>query len=162
MKDIPDYIKNRYWKDYLPLGMSLEIDIPDDVNFVDFYMKAIEKCPDKVATVYYGVEVTFQEQKEKSIRFANALLSLGIKQGDVVALWLPNSPQFATCYYGAFLIGATLTAISPLFVAREMSYQIKDSGAKILIMLDRFFRQYKKMKDELQLEKVILVNIICC
>jgi long-chain acyl-CoA synthetase len=157
--ELPEYIKNRYWKDYLPPGITLEIDIPEDLTLVDVFRKGAEDFGDNVALVYYGREYTFNEMNKLTRRFANALLKLGVRKGDVIALWLPNCPHFSICYFAALSIGATLTAISPLFVAREMSYQIKDSQSKFLIIIDRFFPQYNKVKDELSLEKVILVNI---
>lgn len=156
--DLPDYIKNRYWKDYLPAGITLEIDIPEDISLGDIFQKGVE-YGDRISMVFYGKEYTFLELDNLTRRFAGALLKLGVKKGDVVALWLPNCPHFSISYFSILSIGTTLTAISPLFVAREMSYQIKDSGAKILIILDRFFQQYNKVKDELPLEKVILINI---
>lgn len=156
--DLPDYIKNRYWKDYLPAGITLEIDIPEDISLGDIFQKGVE-YGDKISMVFYGKEYTFIELDNLTRRFAGALLKLGVKKGDIVALWLPNCPHFSISYFSILSIGATLTAISPLFVAREMSYQIKDSGAKILIILDRFFQQYNKVKDEIPLEKVILINI---
>jgi len=157
--ELPDYIKNRIWKDYLPDGMTLEIDIPEDKSLIDVFDAGAKNNANKVAFDYYGREFTYGEMDHLTKRFANALLKLGIKKGDVVALWLPNCPHFSICYFATLGLGATLTAISPLFVAREMIYQIKDSGAKYLIMIDRFFREYKKSEDQLTLEKVILVNV---
>ncbi|NVM27315.1 MAG: AMP-binding protein [Candidatus Helarchaeota archaeon] len=157
--DIPDYIKNRYWKDYLPAGVTLDIDIPEDMTLGDHFAQGAEKFGDKVAMDYYGNEFTFSQLDHLTRRFATALVKLGVKKGDVVALWLPNCPHFSICYFATLSIGATLTAISPLFVAREMTYQIKDSGAKYLILIDRFFRHWKKVSDELSLEKVILLNV---
>ena len=157
--ELPDYIKNRYWKDYLPAGVSLEIDIPENMSLIDIFKKGAENFGERVAMNYYGREFTYQEMNILTRRFARALLNLGVKKGEVVALWLPNCPHFSISYFASLSLGATLTAISPLFVAREMSYQIKDSGAKYLILIDRFFREYGKVQDELQLEKVIVVNI---
>ncbi len=157
--ELPDYIKNQYWKDYLPPGISLEIEIPEDISLVEIFEKGAKEYSDNIAMDYYGREFTFKEMDNLTRRFASALLKLGLKKGDVVALWLPNCPYFSICYFATLSLGATLTAISPLFVAREMAYQIKDSGAKFLIMIDRFFPQYKRAKEELPLEKVILVNV---
>ncbi|MHA1229837.1 MAG: long-chain-fatty-acid--CoA ligase [Candidatus Helarchaeota archaeon] len=157
--ELPDYIKNRYWKDYLPPGISLEIDIPEDKSLRDIFIEGSEKFADKVSLIYFDRVFTFKEMDDLTRRFAKALTDLGVKKGDVVAIWLPNSPHFSIAYFASISIGATITAISPLFVAREMSYQVKDSGAKFLIMLDRFFRHYKKTRTELNLEKVILTNI---
>jgi len=157
--DLPDYIKNKYWKDYLPPGISLEIDIPEDKSLRDLFEVGSEQFGDRVAMVYGPRQFTYKELADLTNRFANGLLKLGVKKGDVVALWLPNSPHFSIAYFATLSIGATLTAISPLFKARELAYQVADSGARLLVMLDRFFRQYKKIKDKIQLKKVILVNI---
>ena len=157
--ELPDYIKNRFWKDYLPAGMTLEIDLPDDLTLGDVFRMGSEKFGDKINIVYGDTEYTFKEVYDLTIRFSNALLKLGVKKGEVVALWLPNCPQFAVSYFGALSIGATITAISPLYVAREMVYQIQDSGAKYLIIIDRFMRQYRKSEKEVNLEKVIVVNV---
>ena len=158
--ELPDYIKNKFWKDFLSPGMSLDIDIPDNVSLKDIHEEGPKRFADKVAMVYaLKKEYTFQELADLTNRFANGLLEMGIKKGDVVALWLPNSPHFQIAYYGTLSIGAIVTAISPLFVSREMEYQVKDSGAKILVMIDRFFRQYKKAADNLPVDKVILTNV---
>ncbi len=157
--ELPDYIKNRYWKDYLPPGMTLEIDIPEDKSLVDIFEKGVENYRDKVSVVYGEKEFTYRQMNDLTIRFANALLKLGVKKGDVVAIWLPNCPQFSICYFASLSLGATLTAISPLYVARELNYQVNDSGAKFLIIIDRFIKQYNRVKDEMPLEKVIIVNV---
>lgn len=159
VKDIPDYIKNRYWKDYLPPGISLEIDIPDNMSLGDLFEGGAKNFGPEIAMVYYGRDFSFNDLDNLTRRFANGLIQLGVKKGDVVAIWLPNSPFFSIAYFAILSIGAIVTAISPLFVAREATYQINDSGAKFLIMIDRFFRQWKKMQDEVAIKKMILVNV---
>lgn len=156
--NIPDYIKNRYWKDFLPPNVPLVTNIPEDMSLLDVFEKGAE-FGDKVALDYYGREFTFKDMVLLTRRFASALHNLGVKKGDVVAIWLPNSPHFIFSYYGVLLLGATLTAISPLFIAREMTYQIQDSGAKYFILLDRFFHQTKKIQKDPKIEKMIIVNV---
>jgi long-chain acyl-CoA synthetase len=157
--ELPDYIKNRIWKDYLPDGMTLEVEIPDDKSLIDVFEAGAKDYAHKVAFDYFGREFTYGELDQLTRRFASALLKLGMKKGDIVALWLPNCPHFSICYFATLGLGATLTAISPLFIAREMIYQIEDSGAKYLIMIDRFYREFKKAENRLNLKKVILVNV---
>ena len=157
--ELPDYIKNRTWKDYLPEGITLEIDIPEDLSLIDLFEKGAKEYGDKISMDYFGREFTFKEMDNLTRRLAQGLLKLGVKKGDVISLWLPNSPHFSICYFAALGLGAVLTAISPLFVGREMAYQIKDSGAKYLIMIDRFIKEFKKVEDQLALEKIIIVNV---
>ena len=135
--DLPDYIKNRYWKDFLPPGISLELDIPEDKTLIDLFEQGAKDYGDQVAMNFYlRKEYTFKEMNELIHRFAQGLMSLGVKKSDIVAIWLPNSPHFLIAYFAILSIGAIVTAISPLFVAREASYQVNDSGAKVLIMID--------------------------
>lgn len=157
--EVPNYVKNRYWGKYLPKGMTLELEIPENMTLIDIFKNGAKKFKDKVSLDFYGREYTFNALDILTRRFAAGLLDLGIKKGDVIALWLPNCPQFAISYFATILIGATLTAISPLFVSREFEYQVKDSGAKVVILLDRFFKEYKRAEKNLDLKNVIIINI---
>ena len=157
--ELPDYIKDRIWRDHLPAGITLEIDIPDDKSLIDIFERGAAENGEKVAFDYFGVERTYKEMDKLTKRFASGLIKLGVKKGDVVALWLPNCPQFSICYFAALGLGATLTAISPLFVAREIEYQIQDSGATYFILIDRFIKEFKKVEDHLSLKNIIFVNV---
>lgn len=156
---LPDYIKDRYWKDFLPAGMTVEIDIPEDISLVDIFKNGAQEYGNQICMDYYGREFTFNEMNILTRRFARGLHNLGVKKGDVVAIWSPNCPHFSFAYFAALSLGATLTALSPLFVAREILYQIKDSGAKFLILIDRFYSQYERVHTELDLKKVIVMNV---
>ena len=158
--ELPDYIKNRSWKDYLADGITTEIDVPDDMSLIDVYKYNDENFPDHVMLDFFGKEFTTKELDVLTRRFAAALKDLGVKKGEKLALWLPNCPQFSISYFAAVYLGATLTAISPLFTGRELAYQINDSGAKYLIMIDRFVREYDKVADKVSLSKVIILNVM--
>ncbi len=158
--ELPDYIKNRYWKDYLPDGITTELDIPQDMSLIDVYKYNLENFPDHVMLDFFGKEFTSKELDVLTRRFAAALKDLGVKKGEILALWLPNCPQFSITYFAAVYLGATLTAISPLFTGRELAYQINDSGAKYLIMIDRFVREFEKVADKVSLRKVIILNVM--
>jgi long-chain acyl-CoA synthetase len=116
------------------------------MTLIDLFNYGLEKYKDKVSLDFYGKEYTFKELDVLTRRFAAGLLDLGIKKGDVIALWLPNCPEFAICYFAAIIVGATITAISPLFVARELEYQVKDSNAKCVILIEQFYKQFERAK----------------
>ena len=157
--NLPEYIKNRYWKDYLPEGVTLELEIPEDISLCDLFKKYTEEYKNKTFIVYDNEKYTYEQIQELTFRFCNALLKLGVKKGDVVALWLTNCPHFIISYFAVLNLGGTVTAISPLYIAREVAYQIRDSDAKYLVMIDSLFSEFKKAEDQLTLEKVILVNL---
>jgi long-chain acyl-CoA synthetase len=158
--ELPDYIKNRSWKDYLADGITIDLDVPEDMSLIDVYKYNDENFPDHVVLDFFGKEFTTKELDVLTRRFAAALKDLGLKKGEILALWLPNCPQFSITYFAAVYLGATLTAISPLFTGRELAYQINDSGAKYLIMIDRFVREYEKVADKVSLSKVIILNVM--
>jgi len=158
--ELPDYIKNRSWKDYLADGITIDLDVPEDMSLIDVYKYNDENFPDHVVLDFFGKEFTTKELDVLTRRFAAALKDLGLKKGEILALWLPNCPQFSITYFAAVYLGATLTAISPLFTGKELAYQINDSGAKYLIMIDRFVREYEKVADKVSLSKVIILNVM--
>jgi len=158
--ELPDYIKNRSWKDYLADGITTELDVPENMSLIDVYKYNDENFPDHVMLDFFGKEFTTKELDVLTRRFAAALKDLGLKKGEILALWLPNCPQFSITYFAAVYLGATLTAISPLFTGRELAYQINDSGAKYLIMIDRFVREYEKVADKVSLSKIIVLNVM--
>jgi long-chain acyl-CoA synthetase len=146
----------RPWiKWYLP-GVAPDITV-EEKSVVDTFDETCEKWKDKTAVVFYGRKVSYKELRDQVDRFATALHDLGIKKGDKVALLLLNSPQFIIAYMGALKAGATLTAISPVYVSSEIKYQIEDSGARMLVCLDILYGNVEK--SGVKLDAVILTSI---
>jgi long-chain acyl-CoA synthetase len=149
------YEAKPWLKWYLP-GVPKDITV-EEQSVVDTFNEVTEKWKDKTAAVFYGRKVSYKELREQVDRFAAALHDLGIKKGDKVALLLLNSPQFMIAYYGALKAGATLTAISPVYVSSEIKYQIEDSGARMLVCLDILYDNVGK--SGVKLDAVILTSI---
>jgi long-chain acyl-CoA synthetase len=146
----------RPWtKWYLP-GVPKDITV-EEKSVVDTFNETTEKWKDKTAVVFYGRKVSYKELRDQVDRFATALHDLGIKKGDKIALLLLNSPQFIIAYFGALKAGATLTAISPVYVSPEIKYQIEDSGARMLVCLDILYDNVEK--SGVKLDAVILTSI---
>ncbi len=82
----------------------MEIEQAPLFSFVD---DAISQYPDRVAMLYLGTAITYRELGDYIDRTAEALISVGIKKGSVVAIYLPNCPQFAMAFYALLKIGAT-------------------------------------------------------
>ena len=82
------------------------------------------KYPDKVAIHFMGKDLTYHEVYMSSLKFANYLKGLGVKKGDRVAIMLPNTPQSVIAYYGVLFVGGIVVQTNPLYVERELEYQI--------------------------------------
>jgi long-chain acyl-CoA synthetase len=149
------YEAKPWLKWYLP-GVPTDITV-EEKSVVDTINEVTEKWKDKTAVVFYGRKVSYKELRDQIDRFAAALHDLGVKKGDKIALLLLNSPQFIIAYYGALKAGATLTAISPVYVSSEIKYQIEDSGARMLVCLDILYDNVEK--SGVKLDAVILTSI---
>ncbi len=160
-KELPDYIKNRIWLKNYPPDLPKEVKIPADKSIPELAEEATDKWPNSVNIIFYGREFTRKEFKDYIDRLTTAFQkNLGIKKGDKIAIYLPNCPQFIIAYMAGLAAGATMTCISPLFVPRELAYQLKDSGAETLVTMDMFYNNVGQIRNEVKLKNIIITNIM--
>jgi long-chain acyl-CoA synthetase len=88
---------------------------------------------DSVCIRYQGATLTYGQVDDHSSRFASALIALGVKKGDRVALFMPNMPQFTIAYFGILKAGGIVVPCSPLYKAKELEFQLRDSGASVVV-----------------------------
>ena len=91
--------------------------------------------------------------------FAKGLQEAGLKPGDRVALMLPNSPQFVIAFYGTLLAGGVGVNTNPMYTPRELHHQLRDAGARFLVILDQLLPRYLEVKGEVPVEKVVRTGI---
>ncbi|MGD6833291.1 long-chain-fatty-acid--CoA ligase [Sutcliffiella halmapala] len=139
-------------------------EIPHEINFeertLQSYLKeaAIEH-PSKTAIHFLGKKLTFQEVYDQSLKLANYLKELGVKKGDRVSIMLPNCPQAVISYYGVLFAGGIVVQTNPLYMERELEYQINDSGSEIIITLDILYPRVSKVKALTKLRDIIVTGI---
>ena len=148
--------ESRPWLKFFLKEVPPDVEIPNK-SAVETFNEATDKWKDRTAVIFYGKKMSYHELRDHVDRFATALHDLGVKKGDRVALLLLNSPQFIIAYFGALKAGATLTAISPVYVSPEIKHQLEDSGAKIIVCQDILFDNFDR--TGLKLDKVILTSI---
>lgn len=125
----------------------------------EYLTKAYEDFPQKTAIHFLGRELSYEELYESAMKMANYLQKLGIQKGDRVSIMLPNCPQAVISFYGILYAGGVVVMTNPLYTEREISYQMKDSGAKAIISLDILFPRINKVIKETVLENVIVTGI---
>ncbi|HIP97060.1 MAG TPA: long-chain fatty acid--CoA ligase, partial [Anaerolineae bacterium] len=106
-----------------------------------------------------GGRLTYRELNELVDKFTAGLQKLGVKKGDRVAIHLPNCPQFPISYYAILRAGGIVVPCNPMYVAREMEYQLNDSGAEVIITLSAFYPLIKQIRDKTKLRRVIVAKI---
>ena len=144
-------------KNYEP-GVPHSVDYPP-ISLYQAFLDAAEKYSNRPAVHFMGRELAYSEIKEKAESLAAALTDLGVKKGDRVAIHLPNCTQFPIAYFAALSLGAIVVPCNPLYVAREMEYQLKDSGAETIITLTRFYKMIKQIQPKTNLKNIVVSNI---
>lgn len=108
--------------------------LPEEpATIIDGFEKSAARIPHHPAIHYFDETITFAELDEMACRFAARLAQWGISHGDRVALWLQNDPQFAAAQLGAWKRGAIVVPLNPMYKRQELSFHLKDSGARVLV-----------------------------
>ena len=118
---------------------------------------ATGKFASRTALIFYGREISFRELREQCDRFAAALAGLGVSKGDVVGLYLVNSPQFVIAYFAVLKLGAIVTPVSPVYTSHEVRFQLGNAGARVVICQDILYD--KLARTGLALEHVIVTGV---
>jgi long-chain acyl-CoA synthetase len=129
----------RPWLDHYPVGVKPEIDMEEYRSIVSVLESACERFRDRPAFANFGMSLSYDEIDKASAQFANYLLfELKLAKGDRVALMMPNVLQYPIAIMGVLRAGLTVVNVNPLYTARELRHQLKDSGALAIVVLDNF------------------------
>ena len=159
--------QGRVWLNKYPDGLKFNINVPD-VTFGDYIDNICKKYSNEIAYEYNGSSFTYNEINELSNKFANALIKLGVKKGDRVALLLPNIPQFPIALYGILKAGAISVGTNFLYTSAEIESQLRDAKPKIVIActdlvkkpIERdLYQGFRETRDNLDIEKVITTSV---
>lgn len=144
-------------KSYAP-GVKTVLDY-EKITVSEGLSRTVKDYPNQVALIYMGKKITYKELDGLVNSFARALQDIGVQPGDKVAVCLPNIPQVAVANFAIFRIGAVSVQNNPLYTERELTYQINDSDAKVVITLSLLVPRMEKIKPDTQLEKIISCQI---
>ena len=148
------------WAKSYDEGVAQQLPIPD-ATYVDLLNESFALKPERAALHYMGATITFRELDDLSLKFAGFLKEKGLGSGDVVGINLPNIPEYAIALTGALRAGCAVTGISPLLTAKEMEYQINDSGAAAVVIMDTLFEErLHKIKEKIPgLKHIVVANV---
>ncbi|UAL51242.1 AMP-binding protein [Bacillus sp. OVS6] len=131
----------------------------DNKPLQSYLAQAAQEFPTKTAIHFLGKELTFTEIYEQSLKLAAYLQELGLKKDERVSIMLPNCPQAVIAYYGILFAGGIVVQTNPLYMERELEYQLNDSDAKYIITLDLLYPRVSKMKALTSIEHIIATSI---
>ena len=167
-------MKDRIWLSSYPAGVPADIDAAQYPSLVALMEASFKQYAKRVAYSFMGKDITFAQTDSLSQAFAAYLQGLGLVKGDRVAIMMPNVPQYPVAVAAILRAGLVLVNVNPLYTPRELEHQLKDSGAKAIVILENFGTTLEKciaatpvkhvvlcaMGDQLGLLKGSLVNYV--
>ena len=148
----------RSWhKSYAP-GVPRELDC-ERITLPEILTRTAGRFPGQVALVFAGKRIAYRELEAEVNRFARALTGLGVKPGDRVATLLPNMPQLVIANYAAMRIGAIPVPNNPLYTEPELTHQLNDCGAKVLVCLDLRLLLALEVKAKTGIRKIVACHV---
>ena len=151
-------MNDRPWVAHYDDGVPATIDYPA-FPLHEFLEQAAEKYPDKPCTIFNGAEVTFKEMNDLTDSLAAGFASLGVKKGDRVGIFIPNTPQFVMAYYGLLKLGAVVVATNPLYTEREIIHQVNDAGVELMVLMTNNYEKVKAIQDQTKIKRIVATNI---
>ena len=165
---------DRVWLSSYPEGVPAEIDASQYDSLVSLMEESFSKFADRTAYSFMGHNIGYRETDVKSQALAAYFQSLGLEKGDRVAVMMPNVPQYPVAVAAILRAGLVVVNVNPLYTPRELAHQLKDSGAKAIVIIENFAVTLQKciantqvkhivmcaMGDMLSLTKGALVNFV--
>lgn len=142
------------WFAHYPEGVPHELSLSPETLLAMFSLSA-QRFSRRPALYFFGKTISYRECNSLVERFACGLAALGIRKGDRVALCLPNSPQAVIAYFGILRAGGIVVSCNPTYTEYELSHQLRDAGARAIVVLDMMYQKIQ----HLGLELIIVTRI---
>ncbi len=147
---------DRPWLAAYPEGVPADIDPTQYKSLVQLMEQAFKDYADRTAYSFMGKDTTYAETDQLSRQFAAYLQSLGLTRGDRVALMMPNVPQYPVAVAAVLRAGFVVVNVNPLYTPRELEHQLKDSGARAIVIVENFAATLQACIAQTQVKHVVL------
>jgi long-chain acyl-CoA synthetase len=151
-------MKEHPWFKRYDKGVPRTIDYPA-VPLYFFLEESARKYPDKPCTIFKGATISYKEMNTITDKVAGALAALGVKKGDRVGVFMPNTPQFVMAYFGILKAGGVVVATNPLYTPPEIEHQVNDAGIEIMLVMSNFYEKMKVAQPKTKLKTLIVTNL---
>ncbi len=149
---------DRPWIAHYDKGVPTTIDYPK-VPLFHFLEESARKYPDRACTIFKGAVVSYKEMNDRTDRIAAALADMGVKKGDRVGIFMPNTPQFVEACFGIFKAGGIVVATNPLYTPPEIAHQAMDAGIEVMFVMTNFYKTIKSAQPNTKVKKLIVTNL---
>ena len=149
----------KIWLKQYPAGVPAEIDVNQYPSLVALLDESFRRYGDRTAYKFMGKAISFKEVDQASAAFAAWLQAQGLVKGDRVAVMMPNVPQYPVAVAAILRAGLVVVNVNPLYTPRELEHQLKDSGAKAIVILENFASVLQQVMAAVPTKKVVLASM---
>jgi long-chain acyl-CoA synthetase len=150
----------RPWLASYPQGVPHEINAQAYPSLVAMFEETSAQVPQRPAFSSFGKSISYAELDRLSARFAAWLAGeLKLGKGDRVAIMMPNLLQYPVALFGTLRAGCTVVNVNPLYTARELEHQLRDSGAKVIVVLENFAATLASVRHDTPVETVVVTAL---
>ena len=148
--------EERVWLGSYPDGVPADIDTSQYPSLVGLMADSFAKYANRTAYSFMGQDISYAQTDVKSQALAAYFQSLDLEKGDRVAIMMPNVPQYPVAVAAILRAGLVVVNVNPLYTPRELEFQLKDSGAKAIVIIENFAITLQKCIAETQIKHVVL------
>jgi long-chain acyl-CoA synthetase len=152
-------VSERFWLKSYPPGIPAEIDALRYPSLVAVLEESLERNAARIAYSCMGANLSYAELDRRSAAIAAWLQQEGVAPGERVAIMLPNVLHFPIVFFGALRAGATVVNINPLYTPHELAFQLGDSGAQTLFVLENFAHTVEAVMDKVPTRRIVICSM---
>jgi long-chain acyl-CoA synthetase len=149
----------RIWLKSYPAGMPADITWSDNRSVGELFEKSCKQFADREAFHCMGKSLTFAQIDKMSRDFAAWVQAKGLPKGSRVALMMPNCLQYPIALFGTLRAGYTVVNVNPLYTARELEHQLKDSGAEVIVILENFAHTLEEVLPRTPVKHLVVASL---
>ncbi len=149
----------KIWLKHYPKGVPAEIDYRQHRSIPDLLEKSVATYRDRPAYTNMGKTINFGDLDRMSRDFAAWLQAKGLAKGARVAVMMPNCLQYPIAMFGTLRAGCIVVNVNPLYTARELEHQLKDSGAEVIVVLENFAHTVQEVLARTPVKHVVIAAL---
>ncbi|MFN3417567.1 MAG: long-chain-fatty-acid--CoA ligase [Caldimonas sp.] len=149
-------LETKPWLNHYPPGVPAEVEVDVYQSLPELLEEAFRKHASRRAAMCMDVAITYRDIDEMSAALGAWLQSKGLQRGDRVALMMPNVLQYTVAIAAVLRAGFAVVNVNPLYTPRELEHQLKDSGAKAIILLENFATTLQEVIDRTPVQHIVL------
>jgi long-chain acyl-CoA synthetase len=151
--------EHRPWFKSYPPGVPATLEPYPDISVFGMLESSARRFPDKPAIAWFGKRLSYRNLLAEVERFSSVLAGLGVGRGDRVALLMPNCPQYVIGYYATTRLGGVAVGNNPVYTKREMEHQLRDSGPKVVVVMDLMYADFGDVFAQVGITEVVVVRL---